>query len=41
MTTPSIPNNFNMKYDTTYLQRIDDLIRDPSNIDVLQSALHM
>ena len=30
-----------MKYNATYLQRIDHLIRDPFNIDVLQSALHM
>ena len=41
MTTPSIPNDFNMEYDTTHLQRIDQLIRDPSNIDVLRSVLHM
>ena len=30
-----------MEHDTTYLQRIDHLICDPSNIDILRSTLHM
>ena len=41
MTTSNIPNDFNIEYDTAYLQRINHLIHDPSNINVLQSALHM
>ena len=41
MTTSSIPNDFNMEYDITHLQRIDQLIRDFSNIDILWSILYM
>ena len=41
MTTPSIPNDFNMEYDAAHLQRIDQLIHNSSNIDILRSTLHM
>ena len=41
ITTPNISNDFNIEYNAAHLQKIDHMIHDLFNIDVLQSALHM